>query len=103
MQVKEGTVWTKASSKGLVCKVRQVLHLGFRKGNADNNLYLRTSEDGILIIEVFVDDIIFGDNNEMCKKFSKELENEFEMSMIGEMKFFLGLQINQSKNEIFIS
>ena len=37
---------------------KYLLRLGFRKGNADNNLYLRTSEDGVLIIEVFVDDII---------------------------------------------
>lgn len=78
------------------------LHLSFKKGSANSNLYLRTSKDGILIIEVFVDEIIFEGNDEMSNKFYEEMKDEFEMSMIGEMKFFLGLQITQSKHGIFI-
>ena len=67
--------------------------LGFAKGTTYNNLYLKETEDGLLIIIVFFDDIIFGGNDEASDKFSKEIKNEFEMSMTGEMKFFLGLQI----------
>jgi hypothetical protein len=66
-------------------------------------LYLKTNEKGILIIEVFVDDIIFGGNDELYKKFSEEMKSEFEMSMIGEMKFFLGLKITQTEQGIFIA
>ena len=64
--------------------------LGFIKGTKNGNLYLRKIDDGLFIIVIFVDDIIFGGNDE-SDKFSKEMKNEFEMSMIGEMKFILGL------------
>jgi hypothetical protein len=57
-----------------------------------------------LIIEVYVDDIIFGsDDDRMSQKFSKDMQNEFEMSLLGELSFFLGLQICQSNKGIFIS
>ncbi len=77
--------------------------LGFAKRIADNNLYLKKIENGLLIIIVFVDDIIFGGNDEASDKFLEDMKNDFEMSMIGEMKFFLGLQIVQNKEGIFIS
>jgi hypothetical protein len=58
----------------------------------------------MLIIEVYVDDIIFGsDNDRLSKKFSKDMQNEFEMSLLGELNFFLGLQISQLDEGIFIS
>ena len=77
--------------------------LGFAKGMIDSNLYLKEIENGLLIIVIFVDDIIFGGNDEARDKFAKEMENGFEMSMIGEMKFFLGLKIVQNNDGIFIS
>ena len=52
---------------------------------------------------IFVDDIIFGGNDEASNKFSEDTKNDFEMIMIGEMKFFLGLQIIQNKEGIYIS
>ena len=77
--------------------------LGFFKGTTDSNLYLKEIEDGLLIIIVFIDDIIFGGNDEASNKFLEDMKNEFEMSMIGEMKFFFTLQIVQNKEGIFIS
>ena len=48
----------------------------------------------MVIIEIYVDDIIFGsDNDQLRQKFADSMQNEFEMSMLHEMKFFLGLQI----------
>lgn len=82
---------------------KYLANLGFVKGTIDGNLYLKKIEDGLLIIIVFVDDIIFGGNDEPSKKLLEGMKNEFEMSMIGEMKFFLGLQIIQNKKVIFIS
>ena len=67
--------------------------LGFAKGMADSNLYLREVENSLLIIVIFVDDIIFEGKDETSHTFTDEMKNEFEMSMIGEMKFSLGLQI----------
>ena len=56
-----------------------------------------------MILVIFVDDIIFGGNDEESEKFVEEMKKEFEMSMIGEMKCFLGFQIVQNKEGIFIS
>ena len=57
----------------------------------------------MIIVEVYVDDIIFGsDNEKMSKEFAKLMQQEFEMSMLGELNFFLGLQIIQSKDGIFL-
>jgi hypothetical protein len=79
-------------------------HEGFRKGSADNNLYIKLSEGNILLIEVYVEDIIFGsDDDRLRQKFVKDMHNEFEMSLLGELSFFLGLQIRQSNQGIFIS
>ena len=59
--------------------------------------------DNMIIVEVYVDDIIFGsDNEKMSKEFSKRMQHESEMSFLGEPNFFLRLQIVQSKEEIFI-
>ena len=66
---------------------------GFAKGTTNSNLYLKEVENGFLIIVIFFDDIMFGGNYQESNKISKEMKNEFEMSMIGEMQFFLGLQI----------
>jgi hypothetical protein len=71
---------------------------GFRKGSEDNNLYIKVSEGNILLIEVYVDDTIFGsDNDRLSQKFAKDMKNEFEMSLLGELSFFLGLQIRLLK------
>jgi hypothetical protein len=51
---------------------------GFRKGSADNNLYIKATQDSILLIEVYVDDIIFGSNDDrLSHKFAKDMQNEF--------------------------
>ena len=64
----------------------------------------------MIIIEVYVDDIIFGSNDaimsnddRMSQQFSKDMQSEFEMSLLGELNFFLGLQISQLDDGIFIS
>jgi len=77
---------------------------GFKKGNADSNLYIKTKQNHMIIIEVYVDDIIFGsDDDKLSQNFSKDMQKEFEMSLLGELKFFLGLQISQQADGIFIS
>nr|GEZ37034.1 retrotransposon protein, putative, Ty1-copia subclass [Tanacetum cinerariifolium] len=58
----------------------------------------------ILLVQVYVDDIIFGSTNkELCKAFEKLMRDKFQMSLMGELTFFLGLQVKQKDNEIFIS
>lgn len=61
------------------------------------------TDDTILIVEIFVDDIIFRGQDHICKSFADEMRKEFEMSMFGEIKFFLGLQVIQQSDGIFIT
>ena len=57
----------------------------------------------ILVVHIYVDDIIFGSTNaSLCKEFSKLMQDEFEMSMMGELKFFLGTQINHCKDGVYV-
>ncbi|XP_068486632.1 secreted RxLR effector protein 161-like [Phaseolus vulgaris] len=52
----------------------------------------------IILVQIYVDDIIFGSSNaKLCKDLVKAMQGEFEMSMMGELSFFLGLQVKQSK------
>ena len=58
----------------------------------------------MLLVQIYVDDIIFGSTNPyLCEEFSKCMHNEFEMSTMGELSFFLGLQIKQLKGGIFLN
>ncbi|GJV98510.1 retrovirus-related pol polyprotein from transposon TNT 1-94 [Tanacetum coccineum] len=77
---------------------------GFTKGTIDPTLFtIRYGED-ILLVQIYVDDIIFGSTNpKFSKRFKKLMHSRFEMSLMGEMKFFLGLQIHQSPRGIFIN
>nr|GFD47896.1 Gag-Pol polyprotein [Tanacetum cinerariifolium] len=70
---------------------------GFTKGIIDLTLFtIRYGED-ILLVQIYVDDIIFGSTNtKYTKHFEKLMHSRFEMSLMEEMKFFLGLQIYQS-------
>nr|GFA89332.1 uncharacterized mitochondrial protein AtMg00810-like [Tanacetum cinerariifolium] len=77
---------------------------GFTKGAIDPTLFTIRYEEDILLVQIYVDDIIFGSTNpEYTKSFEKLMHTRFEMSLIGEMKFFLGLQIHQSPSGIFIN
>nr|GEZ49797.1 hypothetical protein [Tanacetum cinerariifolium] len=77
---------------------------GFQKGSINNTLFTKKKGKLIMLIQIYVDDIIFGSTNpKYCPKFSDLMVKRFEISMMGEMKFFLGLQVNQFSNEIFIN
>ncbi|GJR03226.1 retrovirus-related pol polyprotein from transposon TNT 1-94 [Tanacetum coccineum] len=69
----------------------------FTKGIVDLTLFTRRHGDDILLVQIYVDDIIFGSTKLVfAKRFEKLMKDNFEMSMIGEMKFFLGLQVHKS-------
>ncbi|GJU18421.1 retrovirus-related pol polyprotein from transposon TNT 1-94 [Tanacetum coccineum] len=76
----------------------------FSKGSIDPNLFITKKGEDILLVQIYVDDIIFGSTNpKLFKKFEKLMHIKFEMSMMGELKFFLGIQIHQSPRGIFIN
>ncbi|GJT08950.1 retrovirus-related pol polyprotein from transposon TNT 1-94, partial [Tanacetum coccineum] len=79
-------------------------HNHFFKGTIDPTLFIRRFEDGILVVQVYVDDIIFGSTHpRYTQLFFDLMKSRFEMPMMGEMTFFLGLQVNQSPCGIFIN
>ena len=76
----------------------------FLRDSVDTTLFLKKHKHDMLVAQIYVDDIIFGATNQsLCEHFVKEMKSEFEMSMMGELTFFLGLQVKQSKDGIFIN
>jgi hypothetical protein len=76
----------------------------FRIGKADSTLFTRKMGKDLFVCQIYVDDIIFGSTNaSFCEEFSKIMTNRFELSMMGELKYFLGFQIKQLEDGIFIS
>ncbi|GKC90814.1 retrovirus-related pol polyprotein from transposon TNT 1-94 [Tanacetum coccineum] len=74
----------------------------FSKGAIDPTLFTRHAGNDILLVQIYVDDIIFASSNTaMCDEFANQMTNKFKMSMMGQMSFFLGLQISQSPRDIF--
>ena len=81
-----------------------LLDRGFKRGYADRTLFVKNDENYLLVAQVYVDDIVFGVTIDARPiEFSEEMKKEFEMSMVGELTFFLGLQVKQKKQSIFIS
>ncbi|GJT63375.1 putative ribonuclease H-like domain-containing protein [Tanacetum coccineum] len=81
-----------------------LLDNGFQRGQIDKTLFIKRVKGDILLVQVYVDDIIFeSTRNEMCIEFKKIMHKRFQMSSIGELTFFLGLQVTQKDDGIFIS
>ena len=65
---------------------------GYSRGTLDTTLFIKKTKKDMLLVHIYVDDIIFGATNpSLCEKFAKFTQSEFEMSMMGELTFFLGL------------
>jgi hypothetical protein len=77
---------------------------GFSRGINDTTLFTKNRDNELLLVQIYVDDIIFGSTNAtLAEEFSILMSSEFEMSMMGELNFFLGLQIKQIPEETFIN
>nr|GEZ31749.1 putative ribonuclease H-like domain-containing protein [Tanacetum cinerariifolium] len=81
-----------------------LLENGFQRGTIDQMLFIKKQQKDILLVQIYVDDIIFGATNKaLCKSFEKLMKDKFQMSSMGELTFFLGLQVKQKTDGIFIS
>ncbi|GJR90722.1 retrovirus-related pol polyprotein from transposon TNT 1-94, partial [Tanacetum coccineum] len=81
-----------------------LLDHSYTMGLVDNTLFTKKKDSHIIIVQIYVDDIIFGSTcQDLCDDFSKIMHDEFEMSMMGELNFFLGLQIKQFEDGIFFN
>ncbi|XP_058202952.1 uncharacterized mitochondrial protein AtMg00810-like [Rhododendron vialii] len=80
-----------------------LLNTGFVKGGVDRILLLKKIESDLLIAQIYVDDIVFGSTNERhAKQFEAQMSHEFQMSLMGELTYFLGFQILQLNDGIFL-
>nr|GEU34118.1 hypothetical protein [Tanacetum cinerariifolium] len=83
---------------------KYLLDNGFQRGTTDHTLFIRKHKGEFLLVQVYVDDIIFGSSNlQLCREFEALMHDKFQMSAMGELTFFLGLQVLQKKDGIFLS
>ncbi|KAJ9558239.1 hypothetical protein OSB04_012853 [Centaurea solstitialis] len=76
----------------------------FERGVIDKTLFIKKKGSDLLLVQIYVDDIIFGSTKEeMCKEFKDLMHKRFKMSSMGELTFFLGLQVKQKEDGILIN
>ena len=81
-----------------------LLSKGYARDVIDKTIFIRKHASDVILVDVYVDDIIFGsNNNSMCEEFVAAMQGEFEMSMMGELTYFLGLQVKQLKHGTILS
>ncbi|GJT98161.1 putative ribonuclease H-like domain-containing protein [Tanacetum coccineum] len=77
---------------------------GYKRGTIDKTLFIKRDKKDIMLVQVYFDDIIFGSTKKSwCDEFEALMKSRFQMSYMGELTFFLGLQVKQNKEGIFIS
>nr|GEV00412.1 hypothetical protein [Tanacetum cinerariifolium] len=73
-------------------------------GTIDQTLFIKRKREDFILVQVYVDDIIFGSSNpQLCREFEALMHENFQMSAMGELNFFLGLQVLQKEDGIFLS
>ena len=81
-----------------------LLESGFTRGTIDKTLFYIKNGNNLLLVQIYVDDINFKSTNvKLCQKFSKLMQSRYQMSMMGELSYFLGLQVKQTDDGIFIN
>nr|GEX53615.1 putative ribonuclease H-like domain-containing protein [Tanacetum cinerariifolium] len=84
--------------------ISYLLENGFQRGKIDQTLFIKKQKGDILLVQVYVDNIIFGSTNkELCTAFKKLMKDKFQMSYVRELTFILGLQVKQKTDGIFSS
>ena len=69
-----------------------LIEKGYERGGVDNTLFIKNDKRGIIIAQIYVDDIVFGSTSmSMLDVFVNQMKIEFEISMVGELTYFLGL------------
>nr|GEZ19685.1 putative ribonuclease H-like domain-containing protein [Tanacetum cinerariifolium] len=83
---------------------KYLLMNGFQRGIIDQTLFIKRQREYFILVQIYVDDIIFGSSNpQLCREFDALMHEKFQMSAMGELNFFLGLQVLQKEDGIFFS
>ena len=76
----------------------------FKRGNANSTLFIRKDKKHFVVAQVYVNGIVFGSTDDnLAKSFADEMNTMFEMSMVGKLTYFLGLQVKQNDKGIYIN
>nr|GEV12603.1 hypothetical protein [Tanacetum cinerariifolium] len=106
MDVKCVFLYRKIKEEVYVCQPQGFEDADFpdKVAKIDTTLFIRRHKDDILLVQVYVDDIIFGlTKKELCNAFEKMMHEKLQMSSMAELTFFLGFQVKQKKDGLFIS
>ena len=77
-----------------------LIEKGYERGGVDKTLFIIKDKCDIIIAQIYVDDIVFGSTSRNIHGvFVNQMKNEFEMSMVGELTYFLGLQVKKMRKE----
>ena len=101
---KKAIYWLKQALRAWYdCLTEYLVSNGFTRGQANRTLFIKKVDGELVVAQVYVDNIIFGSTkDDLAHSFSCMMQTEFEMSMIGESNYFLGLKIRQSDSSIFL-
>lgn len=76
---------------------------GFKKSKYDHMLFIKRVWHKVIIVSLYVDDLIYAGNDTMlCAAFKRSMQQEFEMTDLGDMRFFLGIEVQQTPTGIFL-
>jgi isopentenyldiphosphate isomerase len=80
-----------------------LLEHGYVMGSVDKTLFILKHGNDFLLVQIYVDDIIFGgSSHSLVSSFQEMIENEFQISIMGELTFFLGIQVKKTKQDTFV-
>ena len=93
MQTAQSSIWFEKAPRTWYERLyKYLVKIGFERTDDNNNLYLKTEKGkDILLSKFFVDDIILRGEDALCKDFANQVKHKFEISMFGEINFFVGL------------
>ena len=81
-----------------------MLENNYKRGGVDRTLFIKQLNPWTLVVQIYVDDIVFGStSSDHVQEFVSQMKREFKMSMVGELTYFLGLQVKQMENDIFVN
>lgn len=103
-QLKKALYGLKQASRVWFSRIDEhLLQMGFRKSLSDATLYIKGNKLNFIVVSLYVDDLLVtGINDKLVKKFKEDMQNTFEMTDLGEMVYFLRMEIKQKQNEVFI-
>jgi hypothetical protein len=102
-RLKKALYGLKQAPRAWLDKIGQLVTNGFQTSNADFSLYVKKTDHGIIFIVIYVDDLIITrDSNEDISDLKKLLKQEFEIKDLGELRYFLGIEVIQSLKGIWL-